>query len=327
MNTSNLASALANTLWADLESGEDFPNKRPLLAHYTSVSTLEKIVSTDQVWLSNPLYMNDLEELRFGMNAGANEFRSSQHLAEIFDSSERHAFLIEKFDEHFSNFDTNHVLDTYIMCLCEHSPERTDGLLSMWRGYGANGNGVAIVFETSKITPIESSPLIVGKVRYLSAPDRMFWIDSKLSELATVLSATKLTDEDLMLAAYSFIERLKIFALFTKHDGFSEEQEWRIVYMSERDTTGLMKSMFGYAITGRGVEPKLKLDFSKVSSTLGEGLSLDSLINRIILGPSISSISSATAVRRMLTVAGRSSLAALVSSSSIPYRPTTNSAA
>lgn len=324
---SPITEALTTALWSDFESENDFPSKRPLLAHYTSVSTLEKIVSTNQVWLSNPLYMNDLEELRFGMNAGADDFRSSQHLAEVCESSERHAFPVKKFDELFSNFDSNHALDTYVMCLSEHTSGKNDGLLSMWRGYGANGSGVAIVFDTAKLNPNEASPFIVGRVRYKSHPERLEWIDKKLYELAQVLATTELADENLSLEAHVFIERLKLFALFTKHDGFSEEQEWRIVYMNERDPQGLMRPMLGYAITGRGVEPKLKLEFSKVAQVLGSGVSLESLVDLIILGPSISSILAENSVRRMLTVAGQADLAALVTASSIPYRATTSGAA
>ena len=324
---SPFAQALETALWSDFEAESDFPTKRPLLAHYTSVSTLEKIASTDQIWLSNPLYMNDLEELRFGMNAGADDFRSSQHLAQVFDSSERHAFLVKRFDELFSKFDSNHALDTYVMCLSEHTPGENDGRLSMWRGYGANGNGIAIVFDTARLNPNEASPFIVGKVKYQSHPDRLEWIDRKLYELAQVLATTELTDDDLSLAAHFFIERLKLFALFTKHDGFSEEKEWRIVYMNERDPKGLMKPMFGYAITGRGVEPKLKLQFSKVAEVLGTGVTLESLVDLFILGPSISSVLSENSVRRMLTLASREDLASLVTASSIPYRATASGAA
>ncbi len=303
-----VSQAFKDVLWGDFEEESDFPAKRPLLAHYTSVATLEKIVSTDQIWLSNPLYMNDLEELHFVMNAGAEDFKTSQHLIAVCNSRERHQFLVKKFNELFNNFDRNHVLDTYVMCLSEHTPGRNDGLLSMWRGYGANGNGVAIVFDTANLSPNNDSPFVVGKVRYQSHPQRLEWIDKKLYELAAVLAKTERTDGDLSLAAHHFIERLKLFALFTKHDGFSEEQEWRVVYMNERDPKALMKPMFGYAITNRGVEPKLKLELSKVAQVLGSGVTLETLIDLIILGPSISSILSENSVRRMLTIAGKENL-------------------
>jgi hypothetical protein len=325
MNLS-LEESLTTAMRSDLDIENDFPAKRPLLAHYTSVSTLEKIVTTNQLWLSHPLYMNDIEELRFGMNVGAENFRSSRHLAEVCVSSKRHAFLIGKFDEFFSNFDNNHVLDTYVLCLSEHTSGNNDGLLSMWRGYGANGGGVAIVFDTANLKQNEESPFILGRVRYQSHPERLKWIDSKLCQLAQVLATTELTEDNLSLAAHVFIERLKLFALFTKHDGFSEEREWRIVYMNERDPQQLMRPMFGYAITGQGVEPKLKFEFSKVAQVLGSGVSLESLVDLIILGPSISSVLSENSVRRMLDVARQGDLALRVTASSIPYRATTSGA-
>src|ERR1700720_1028320 len=61
-------------LFADLLEGDSFPAKRPLLAHYTSIPALEAMLRSNEIWLSNPLFMNDMEEVRFGINAGANLF-------------------------------------------------------------------------------------------------------------------------------------------------------------------------------------------------------------------------------------------------------------
>lgn len=52
-------------LYDDVKEADQFYVKKPLLAHYTSLSTLEKILETDEIWFSNPLFMNDLEEVRF----------------------------------------------------------------------------------------------------------------------------------------------------------------------------------------------------------------------------------------------------------------------
>jgi hypothetical protein len=59
-------------LFADLLENDSFPAKRPLLAHYTSIPVLEAMLRNNEVWFSNPLFMNDMEEVRFGINAGAN---------------------------------------------------------------------------------------------------------------------------------------------------------------------------------------------------------------------------------------------------------------
>ncbi len=47
------------------------PDQPLLLAHYTSVETVERILRDEELWFSNPLYMNDLEEMRAGIGMTA----------------------------------------------------------------------------------------------------------------------------------------------------------------------------------------------------------------------------------------------------------------
>lgn len=317
----NLAADLNAALWADVQEDESFPTKRPLLAHYTSVEVLEKLLKNNEMWFSNPLYMNDWEELQFGMNTGATAFRTSAHLLEAAESATSHKALLGHFDRLFHEFDSKHAIDTYVLCLSEHDAENEDGLLSMWRGYGARGSGVALVFDSAKLGPIEHSPLILSHVDYASQLKREQWIDETLEQLAVVLRAHPKTNENLYAVAQAWIERLKLFSLFTKHDGFSEEREWRIVYMSERDRGGLLSEMFGYLVTSRGVEPKLKLKLTSIPGVMDDSVSLETLTSRIILGPSISTVLAANSVRKMLVLNGRASLAEKVVESSIPFRP------
>jgi hypothetical protein len=60
-------------LYSDLET-KTSPTEPLLLAHYTSVEVAEKILRDEEVWLSNPLYMNDLEEMRAGIGLGSQLF-------------------------------------------------------------------------------------------------------------------------------------------------------------------------------------------------------------------------------------------------------------
>ncbi|MEQ1654545.1 MAG: DUF2971 domain-containing protein [Nitrospira sp.] len=312
--------ATTEVLWGDLESKTTFPATRPLLAHYTSVSVLEKMLLAEELWFSNPLYMNDLEELRFGMNAGATEFRTHQSLVDACGTPERHAQLIAYFDQLFNVFDSEHAIDTYVLCLTEHQAANNDGLLSMWRGYGANGGGVAVVFDATKLKADEGSPFIVSKVEYADQSARLEWIERKIVALAHVISKFEKTEANLHAAAYGWLERLKIFSLFTKHIGFSEESEWRVVYLSDRDKQKRFTAMLGYAVTSRGVEPKLKVKLKELRGGQEEKLTLDVLVERIILGPSISTVLAAKSIGRMLDLNGRTSLASRVVASSIPFR-------
>ena len=72
------------------------------------------------------------------------------------------------------------------------------------------------------------------------------------------MDANEIPDEQLYLGAAALFERVKQIALFTKHSGFREEREWRIVYMSERDDHGKLKAMYHFLNGRRGVEPKLR---------------------------------------------------------------------
>jgi hypothetical protein len=307
-------------LWADFQEELSFPSSRPLLAHYTSIQTFEQIVTKEQLWFSNPLFMNDLEELRFGMNEGASELRQSEAIRSACGTPENHKKLLQSFDYLFNDFYSKHVLNTYILCFSAHDPEDNDGLLSMWRGYGNSGSGAALVIDTAKINVNPGSPLIVGKVHYASKADRKKWISEKLISLAHVISVHANVEDDYFDAALAWMHRLKSFALFTKHHGFHEEQEWRVVYMSDRDGAQSFKKYFGHLATNRGIEPKLKLPIKPIPELKTENISLGTLVNRIILGPSVSSALAANSIRQMLRNIGQLDLAERVVASEIPFR-------
>jgi len=67
-------------LYDDLRRDDAFDVKKPLLAHYTTVQVLEKILTTNELWFSNPLFMNDLEEVRFGILQGNEQAMQSHGL-------------------------------------------------------------------------------------------------------------------------------------------------------------------------------------------------------------------------------------------------------
>jgi len=308
-------------LWADFAEELSFPAKRPLLAHYTSIQTFERIITTGQFWFSNPLFMNDLEELKFGMSEGAAEFYRSEQIKDACANKERHQILVRYFEHIFNDFDSNHVLSTYLLCFSEHEPEDNDGLLSMWRGYGNGGSGAAIVIDTSKINAYGASPLIIGKVHYGTKAERLAWINQKISDIACLVSEYAKSDDDLFNVAWAWFHRLKSFSLFTKHSGFREEHEWRVVYMSDRDREQRFKDYFSHLATDRGIEPKLKLPIGPMEGLTADDLSLEKLIDRIILGPSIASNLGVNSLRQMLKNIGREALAYRVIASEIPFRP------
>jgi DUF2971 family protein len=86
-------------------------------------------------------------------------------------------------------------------------------LLSMWRGYGGNGSGVAIVYDIEQM-PWEESPLIIRKVEYGTDEDRIDRLKPRITQFAEILGKSGLPDDKLTHASYYFFQRLKLFAIF-----------------------------------------------------------------------------------------------------------------
>lgn len=311
---------LFSPLWADVTADTDFFKQRPLLAHYTTTYVLEQIAKHNEIWFSNPLLMNDIEEVRVGINEGTNFFLASETLATTLSAIDRETFEKSIVAE-YNRFNTDHAFDTYILCLCEHDADDGDGLLSMWRGYGDSGKGVAIVFDAREIPAAQNTPLIVAKVVYGTEAERHSWLEGVAQRFVDVVRTNALTGSELQVAASALFQRLRVFALFTKHRGFSEEREWRLAYLPERDTQGVLKKHLSYFNGPRGVEPKLKLPIAPVTEVLNAPFSLDDLVHSIILGPSNSSPLAVASIKRMLASLNRTALVGRVAFSRIPYRP------
>ncbi len=308
-------------LWNDIDPATVLRKNAPLLAHYTSVDALEKIIQSKEVWLSNPLNMNDYEEMRFGIGLGYQAFIQNKNIVNACGTRARHSLLKDYFSAHFNTLDREYAPNTYVLCFSEQTKDDYDGLLSMWRGYGANGNGVAIVIDGKKLPISDSSALQIGKVRYETKNNRVSIVNSIVNNFAKLLKQTNPSDDQLNIAADILLDRLTRFALFHKHNGFSEEKEWRIVYFRPRDRNKRFESRLDYAIGKNGITPKLKLKFSPSPGFLDENFNIMDIVDSILLGPSISNKLAELAVNRMLEKNGYQGGKEKVKLSTTPFRP------
>ena len=307
---------LADALWSDLQRAPG-PDAPPLLAHYTSISTLERIAQTGEIWFSNPLYMNDVDELRYGMNLGLHAVRTHAGLREACPPAHYNA-LLDAFEALFTAFDNESAFDVYVFSCSEHDADiGDDGLLSMWRGYGGDGNGVAIVFDMQPLLAART-PLLVRKVQYLSYDESEAWMDDLLQRFALALQHEGAPVERMAHAADLLFERLKVFALFTKHRGFHEEREWRLVYLREQDREGVLTQQLHYTIGPRGIEPRLRFTTDAFRAGGGQP-DLREMVRRIILGPVLATPLALRSVERMLEL-HEPAWSGRVTRSTTPYR-------
>ena len=315
-------------LFDDLFSKDLFecePGKKPFLAHYTSLKNLESILNTEELWFSNPLFMNDLEEVRFGVFNGMDlAVEDSEKIIEnAFETADRYAIFKKAFNNCFDKFKSNDAFDTYVFCLSEHDQSNNDGLLSMWRGYGNHGNGAAIIFNSEQIKPIEDSPLVIIKVDYQPREIRLNNLKEIISSFTSIVEESLIDNDKIYIAAHYLFERIKYFALSEKHIGFSEEKEWRVIYDRNRDHDKKLDPMFSYVINNRGIEPKLKFKMAASKGITSDDFSFEKIIHSIILGPSLSSELTQKSVLRMLEseCMEKSYLKDKVFASTIPLRP------
>jgi hypothetical protein len=298
---------------------------RPIyMAHYTSLYALEKIIERNEIWFSNPLFMNDQEEMRFGISEVRRilELASAgSPLSDLAGGIDNFNRILQLYNEFIKRFDENVAFDTYVFCLSEYNPQdQPDGRLSMWRGYGANGNGVALVFNTGFVTPVEGSPLLIGKVRYADAKQRADLIENSFRECLELLSKHPISGQTMWVTAWNMFRMALYHALLSKHPGFKEEEEWRIIYLKDLDKNELMKDRFGYFIRGTTVEPKLKFPIQPLQLEPRQEWTFDGILERIVLGPTHATPLAVASAKRMMESLGRREFVKKIWVSQIPYR-------
>jgi hypothetical protein len=127
---------------------------------------------------------------------------------------------------------------------------------------------------------------MLAKVHYLPKQDRIAWIQALFRRAADIIRSNSVPDDKLGRCAFYIFQRLKAFAIYTKHDGYREENEWRIVYMRDYQESERLNHMIGYCNGRNGPEPKLKFRLEPVEGVPEtSNLSVSTLTDRIILGP------------------------------------------
>ena len=221
---------------------------------------------------------------------------------------------------YFNEYANEQVLDLYVMCFSVHNESEKDGKLSMWRGYGQNGKGCALVFDTSKISVTNDSPLALAAVSYGTPEERRGLIRAKVLEVSKFIESNRVEDEKLHILANALFLRICLFAIFTKHSGFREENEWRMVYFKNRDIDGRLHKFFSYFNGPEGIQPKLKLPTRPIEGVIRDDFSIESIIHSIVIGPSAASPMAKISVERMLNSIGMQNLTARLHMSGIPFR-------
>ena len=123
---------------------DDYPER---LYHYTSSAALLNIISSDELWFTDFRYLNDLSEMRYGVDLFKAEVRRQIETESDTSVSKMLAQLDEQFDNALI------YIDVFVFCMCEEN-----NLLNQWRVYGRDAVPVCLEFATRGFMFVEWEP-------------------------------------------------------------------------------------------------------------------------------------------------------------------------
>lgn len=194
-------------------------SQNTLVYQYRSFQSFWQILQSDALWATNARFSNDEAEQKFGMELIASVIPDNMEI----------------------DVDNMGLDENYIICFCLE-----DDKLSQWRGYASEG-GVSMGFDFGM--PRAFSVLHSGvkdiftasncEIQYVGLNNVCYVQPKQNSEsdeeykkrcqkqINLCLSAIK--DEEVML----YTDEIQRKAPFIKHDGFREENEYRLVFSNK----------------------------------------------------------------------------------------------
>lgn len=189
----------------------------------------------------------------------------------------------------------------FVVCFSEKAD-----LLSQWRGYANNGQGISIGFSKEllqKKCDDEHSIFRLERVEYITEKERQQIIKNYATKALEVLRnlrkwiVANMTNEDTSLDTdgllgfnfHGWVESLLINSLKYKQVGFKEEKEWRLFLNNQAyknpewvlgqsremkgpngfsETLSFLRNRISFNITDNNVSPYVPLPFSELGENI-----------------------------------------------------------
>jgi hypothetical protein len=226
--------------------------------------------------------MNDFREIEHGFDCLNHAYKERRDKFQAIFNDMFPEFT-SKLEKQFNGWLPHFRTDTYITCLSEHhEAEDRTGRLSMWRAYGG-GAGVALVLNPRVfLTPSDALQAYTSPVAYLRQEEFLQEFDNLLFGVQENAEFIRTLGEEAVLGHLFTAFRLAI--LCTKHPGFREELEWRVIYSPRYRPSARIRREIE-SING-APQPVCKITLEDVPVEGLIGAAIPSLVERIIIGPS-----------------------------------------
>ncbi|WP_420559380.1 DUF2971 domain-containing protein [Tepidicaulis sp.] len=286
--------------------------------HYSTAEAAVSIIRNKEVWMRQASTMNDFQEIEHGRHClqQALKHPSGEKLKKLLE--DLFPGLWSKLFEFLEGWYGDFRNETYIACISEHDSPNEDsiGRLSMWRAYGGTV-GVALVLNPyAFIAPSNALDAYTSPVAYLSPADFITHFVDLVSSLECKKELLiELQRETVLNHLFNIF---KLALLSTKHPGFHEEKEWRIIHSPTLQKSVRLKKEI-HSI--RGVPQKIyKIPLANIPEENLLGVEPDQLLERIIVGPSDQPYEIREAFIELLEENGVTNASDRVTVSTIPLR-------
>lgn len=249
--------------------------------HYTGAETVMGIIRSRRVWMRKSSTMNDLMEIEHGLDCLRSAYaKHKDRFSTIFERL--FPDFAAKLEGHFNGWLPRFRNDTYISSMSEHdTSEDKLGRLSMWRAYGGRCGVAVVMNQTPFFTPSDALHAYTSPVAYLDE-------DTFGVEFARLLDSIEERSElvSQMGEEAVFARMFEVFraaVLCTKHPGFREEREWRIIYSPSYAASEIVERE---VVSINGVpQPICKLPLENFPDGGFYGAAIPDLVERVIIGP------------------------------------------
>jgi hypothetical protein len=252
------------------------------MVHYTDARAATSIIRNKAVWMRNATGMNDSSEVHHGLGCLISAYNDEtakpmrQLMAELLGEQ----FKI--FENNFNSRMNDMRFSTYLLCVSEHEDDE-DGLgrLSMWRAYGRTTR-VGLVMK-SDVFFNESHALMAFSVPVAYQSQAEFKRDFRQLVERILDQRQSLESVDKSELFSMFFSTFLFFALCTKHPGYREEKEMRVLHCP---TIWPSKRLIRDIETvGDAPEVVYKIPLRDIPEEGLSGIEIPALLDHLIIGP------------------------------------------
>jgi hypothetical protein len=258
-------------------SVREFLAQRPPgpLYHYTDANGLLGILQEKELWASNALHLNDAGEVSHGLTLLSQEIEKLLALAVTFPSDMKDAI------KYWQNDLRKEAAEGPLVVSFSEVPDQ----LSQWRAYCRDGSGYSIGFGLGDLQfAMSSSKFLLVKCVY--TPSEQFDLTMAVVRFLRRGFQHKKASRIGFMDFYRLLV-VKAFAvlLALKHEGFREEQEWRLVSLDSDLPLKFRPGRFG-------IVPYCAIPLCKPGEKLG--------LANVYVGPNAAPDIATAAVRELL---------------------------